>query len=159
MPTLYELKENYKQVAELLYEEDIDEKTILDTLESIEGEIEDKADNYARMIKNLNGDAKKFKEEKDRLEKRQKHFEKRAEILKDRLEQIMRETGKTKFSTELFGFNIQKNGGLAPLNIFGVVPMEFMKFEPDNIKIREALEIKELGFAKIEERGDSLRIR
>ena len=48
---LYELKENWKQVQEMLYEEEIDEQCILDTLESIEGEIEDKADSYAMIIR------------------------------------------------------------------------------------------------------------
>ena len=51
MSKLYELKENWKQVQEMLYEEEIDEQCILDTLESIEGEIEDKADSYAMIIK------------------------------------------------------------------------------------------------------------
>ena len=64
MNTLYELKENYKHIANMLYEEEIDEKCILDTLESIEGEIEDKADNYAVIIKELSSDAEICKQEK-----------------------------------------------------------------------------------------------
>ena len=39
MSRLYELKENYRQVADMLYEEEIDEQCILDTLESIEGKV------------------------------------------------------------------------------------------------------------------------
>ena len=96
MSRLYELKENYKKVADMLYEEEIDEQCILDTLESIEGEIEDKADNYAVIIKELLADAEVCKQEKLRLETRQKSFENRAKLLKDRLEEVMRETGKTK---------------------------------------------------------------
>ena len=72
MSRLYELKENYKQIASMLYEEEIDEQCILDTLESIEGEIEEKADNYAVIIKELLGDAEICKQEKLRLEARQK---------------------------------------------------------------------------------------
>lgn len=44
---LYELTEQYDEVMSLLYDNETDEQTILDTLESIDGEIEDKADNYA----------------------------------------------------------------------------------------------------------------
>lgn len=40
---LYELTEQYDEVMNLLYDGETDEQTILDTLESIEGEIEDKA--------------------------------------------------------------------------------------------------------------------
>ncbi|MBO1683294.1 siphovirus Gp157 family protein, partial [[Clostridium] scindens] len=50
---LYELTEQYDGVMNLLYDGETDEQTILDTLESIEGEIEDKADNYAKIIKNM----------------------------------------------------------------------------------------------------------
>lgn len=163
MSNLYELKENWKQVSDMLYEEEIDEQCILDTLESIEGEIEDKADNYAVIIKELLGDAEVCKQEKIRLEARQKSFENRAKLLKDKLQEIMIETGKTKFKTAKFSFGIQKNGGLAPLWIdedFSNIPQKYLKVEPDNTKIRQALDTgKNIIFARYEERGESLRIR
>ncbi|MBQ3413967.1 MAG: siphovirus Gp157 family protein [Clostridia bacterium] len=163
MSRLYELKENYKQIAEMLYEEEIDEQMILDTLESIESEIEDKADNYAVIIKELLADAEICKQEKARLEARQKSFEGRAKFLKDKLEETMRETGKTKFKTAKFSFGIQKNGGLAPLWIdedYSNIPQKYLKVEPDNTKIRQALDGGEnIFFAHYEERGESLRIR
>ena len=165
MSNLYVLKENWKQVSDMLYEEEVDEQMILDTLESIEGEIEDKADNHAMIIKELLADAKKCKEEKQRLEERQIAFENRAKILKSNLEQVMRETGKTKFKTALFSFSIQKNGGLEPLSIdieAEKVPFEYYKHtekELDNTKIREALEEGKINFAHLEPRGESLRIK
>lgn len=163
MSRLYELKENYRQVADMLYEEEIDVQCILDTLESIEGEIEDKADNYAVIIKELLADAEVCKQEKLRLEARQKSFETRAKFLKDRLEEVMRETGKTKFKTAKFSFGIQKNGGLVPLWIdedYSNIPQKYLKVEPDNTKIRQALDSgKNIIFAHYEERGESLRIR
>ena len=163
MSRLYDLKEDYKKIADMLYEEEIDEQCILDTLESIEGEIEDKADNYAMIIKELLADAKACKEEKQRLEDRQKSFENRAKILKDRLEEVMRETGKIKFKTAKFSFGIQKNGGLAPLWItedINIIPEPYLKKEPDNTKIRQILETgQNLPFAHLEPRGESLRIR
>ena len=165
MSRLYELKENYKQIANMLYEEEIDEQCILDTLESIEGDIEDKADNYAVIIKELLGDAEACKQEKLRLEARQKSFENRAKILKDKLEEVMRETGKTKFKTARFSFAIQKNGGKLPLIIDDInkVPNEYFKHtekELDNMKIRDAIDVgKEIPFAHYGEQGESLRIR
>lgn len=163
MSNLYQLKENYRKIADMLYEEEIDEQCILDTLESIEGEIEDKADNYAVIIKELLGDADICKQEKMRLEARQKSFENRAKLLKEKLEQVMRETGKTKFKTAKFSFGIQKNGGLAPLWVdedYSNIPQKYLRVEPDNTKIRQALDIGEnIIFAHYEERGESLRIR
>ena len=46
MNSLYELNQAWQELANMLYQDDVDEQAILDTLESIEGEIEDKADNY-----------------------------------------------------------------------------------------------------------------
>ena len=53
MSNLYQLTNNYEQVLNMLYDEDVDEQMILDTLESIEGEIEEKADGYAKIIREL----------------------------------------------------------------------------------------------------------
>lgn len=162
MSTLYELKENWRKVSNMLYEEEFDEKCILDTLESIEGEIEDKADNYAIIIKELLSDAEVCKQEKLRLEARQKSFENRARLLKNKLEEIMRETGKIKFKTSKFNYSIQANGGLQPIWIdedYSNIPQKYLKVEPDNTKIRQALEKTELPFAHLEPRGESLRIR
>lgn len=73
----------------------------------------------------------------------------------------MKQTGKTKFTTDLFTFRIQKNGGKRALTIDGEVPKEYTKtiVENDTDKIRQALESgKELSFAHLEPQSESLRI-
>ena len=165
MSNLYQLTNNYENVLNMLYDEEVDEQMVLDTLESIEGEIEDKADNYAMIIKELEGDAEKVKAEKQRLEKRQKAFENRAKLLKENLEKVLKQLGKTNFKTELFSFGIQKNGGKIPLIIEDITKVPEMYFkhtekELDNAKIRQALENGEnIPFAHYGEQGESLRIR
>lgn len=162
MSNLYELKGNWKQLADMLYEENVDEQCVLDTLEAIEGEIEDKADNYAMIIKNLIASAEAKKGEAKRMTEKANAEENRAKMLKQRLYEVMKETGKVKFKTELFSFGIQKNGGLAPLWIdedITKIPDEYLKKEPDSTKIRELLKIQEVKWAKLEERGESLRIK
>ena len=162
MSNLYELTSNYETVLNMLYDEEIDEQMIFDTLESIEGEIEDKADNYAKIIKELEAKQKARKEEAKRLTDSAKVFENRAKALKNNLFNAMKETGKTKFATNLFSFNIVKNGGKQALTIDGDVPEEYTKtiIENDTDKIRQALENGEnLPFAHLEPRGESLRIK
>ena len=66
MPNLYQITSDWEKVYVMLYDEETDEKMIRDTLESIEGEFEDKADNYAKIIRELLGDAEKIKTEKKR---------------------------------------------------------------------------------------------
>ena len=165
MARLYELTEQYAAVAELMDDESVDEQVIADTLESIDGEIEDKADNYARMIRNMLSDAEAIKVEEYRLSSRRRSLETRAAYLKTTLQENMAFIGKTSFKTELFSFNIQKNGGKQPLTItenLDDIPMRFLIQQPplpDKEAIRSLLEQKEVEWATLEPRGESLRIR
>lgn len=162
MSNLYQLTNNYETVLNMLYDEDADEEMILDTLEAIEGEIEDKANNYAKIIKELEAKQNARKEEAKRLTESAKVFENRVKALKSNLFNSMKATGKTKFATDLFSFNIAKNGGKQTLTIDGEVPEEYTKTitENDTDKIRQALEKGEkLTFAHFEPRGESLRIK
>ena len=160
MSNLYQLTNDYETVLNMLYDEDADEEMILDTLESIEGEIEDKADNYAKIIKELEAKQNARKEEAKRLTESAKVFENRVKALKSNLFNSMKATGKTKFATDLFSFNIAKNGGKQTLTIDGEVPEEYTKTITDTDKIRQALEKGEkLTFAHLEPRGESLRIK
>lgn len=162
MSNLYQLTNNYETVLNMLYDEDTDEQMILDTLEAIEGEIEDKANNYAKIIKELEAKQNARKEESKRLTESAKVFENRVKVLKSNLFNSMKATGKTKFATDLFSFNIAKNGGKQVLTIDSEVPEEYTKavIENDTDKIRQALENGEkLTFAHLEPRGESLRIK
>jgi hypothetical protein len=162
MSNLYQLNSNYETVLNMLYDEDIDEQMVLDTLEAIEGEIEEKADGYAKIIKELEAKQNARKEEAKRLTESAKVFENRAKVLKTNLYNTMKSMGKTKFATDLFSFNIAKNGGKQALTIDGDVPEEYTKtiIENDTDKIRQALENgEELPFAHLEPRGESLRIK
>ena len=162
MSNLYQLTNNYETVLNMLYDEEVDEQMILDTLEGIEGEIEDKADGYAKIIKELETKKNARKEEAKRLTESAKVFENRVNTLKQNLFNTMKSTGKTKFATDLFTFNIAKNSGKQPLTIDGDVPKEYTKtvFENDTEKIRADLEAgKKLPFAHLEPRGESLRIK
>lgn len=159
---IYELTGNYEHLLNMLYDEDLDEKALLDTLESIEGDIEDKADGYAKIIKELEAQSKARKDEAKRLTESAQTMDNRIKMLKSNLFNCMKITGKTKFTTNLFSFNIVKNGGKQPLAIDGDVPKEYTKtvIENDTSKIRQALENGEnLPFAHLEPRGERLSIR
>ena len=160
MSSLYELTGQFQELMDLIeYNEDIDEQTLKDTLEGLEGEIEIKADGYAKVIKEFEAKIDAIKKESDRLSKKRKHYENSIKRMKEALETSMKITGKTKFKTDLFSFNIQKN---APkLVITGDVPREFLIPQPpkvDNNKIKNLLKVEKLDYAHLEQ-GESLRIR
>ncbi len=165
MSSLYELTEAYDTVLEMLYDPEVDEQTVIDTLDGIEGEIEEKADNYAKLIREMKADADKLAEEERRIAARRKSLESRADRLKRNLQANLEFIGKTKFKTALFTFSISPNGGLQPLTItenLGEIPGKYLIPQPpvpDKDKIRELLKSKEVEWAHLEPRGKSLRIR
>lgn len=174
MAKLYELTGDFLQLMDMLEDEDTDEQCIMDTLEGIEFEIEQKADGYAKIIKSLESDIKGLETESDRLTNRRKTFENRIKWLKQNLEMSMRVTGKMKFTTDLFSFGIQKNGGKRKLTIDVEVdrlPEEYKVKQPDSVdgdKLRDFLKEKGLPgkdgsinceWCHLEPQSESLRIR
>lgn len=165
MGTIYELTDAYSTVEAMMYDGETDEQVILDTLQAIDGEIEDKADNYAKLIKNLHSDAEELKAEEERLYQRRKSLENRERLLKSTLQANLEFIGKTKFKTALFTYTVAVNGGKAPLVItdnLGDIPGKFLIPQPpkvDTEAVRTLLETREVEWAHLEPRGTSLRIR
>lgn len=109
MRTLYEMTDELLKLMNFLYDEDADEEKLLQLCGEVEMEIEDKADGYAKIIKELDGTIKALYEEEKRLRSRKSSLKNRQALLKHNLEESMKAIGKTKFKTDLFSFNIQKN--------------------------------------------------
>lgn len=166
MGTLYELTDVFLNLWELIDDPEADEDVILDTLEGIDGEIEDKADGYAKVIAQANAEAAALKSEALRITNRRKTIENNISRMKASLQNAMELTGKTKFKTSLFSFSVANNGGKAPIVIDDIDPdklpeeYKIVTISPNTEAIRNALEEgKKLSFAHIGERGRSLRIK
>lgn len=110
MATLYQLTDDYLTLLEMAEDPDIDEQAFMDTLEGIEGALEIKAEGYAKVIRTLEGDAAACDAESKRLRNKKQTIERNIDRMKKALQFAMESTGKTKFKTPLFSFNIQKNG-------------------------------------------------
>lgn len=109
MSTLYELTADWLALMEMAEDPDIEEDVFIDTLEGIEGEIEIKADGYAKVIRQLEHDAEACAVEAKRFTEKKKFIENKIDRMKKSLQGAMELTGKTKFKTELFSFNVQNN--------------------------------------------------
>ena len=165
MSTLYELKGEYLQLLQLLEDPGVEDQIVLDTLEGIDFELEVKAENYAKIIKELEGNVEIIKAEKKRLSDKQSKLEENIKRLKENLQAAMVDTGKTKFKTELFSFSIQKNGGALPV----IVDVETADLPDDLVQITEKPDLKAIAkfleknpdseLAHFGERGESLRIK
>lgn len=158
MANLYEITQDYLQILSMMEDPELDPQTLADTMEAIEGELEVKAENYAKVMKNLEADVAGIKAEIDRLSERKKTIENNIKNMKSALQMAMEATGKTKFKTELFSFGIRKN---APSVIMDEpyienVPERFLKYSEPTINksaIKEAIQSGENleGLAHLEQ--------
>lgn len=160
MRTLYEMKSDWLAVLELM-EDGADEEVIADTLESLNYEIEEKADGYAKIIAELNSKVDGLSAEIGRLQERKKTLENNISRLKGNLQDAMILTGKEKFKTELFSFGIQNHPPTVVIDDPTSIPAEYLiPQEPkvDKVSMKEFLKSNKCTFAHLEvKRG--LRIR
>ena len=126
MSTLYELTEAYQELLSMALDPDTDPEALADTMEAIDGEIEVKADGYAKVMKELKAIADARKAEAKRLLDGAKSVEANIDRMKSALETAMRATGKVKFKTTLFSFGIQKNVPSVSILDESKIPEQFL---------------------------------
>lgn len=90
---LYELTNDYLALMQAIDNDEIPEEAIADTLEAITASIEDKADNIACILKNLDADIVAIKAEETRLAERRKAKERLYERIKQYLSEELQRAG------------------------------------------------------------------
>lgn len=158
--SLYELTGQALALKQMAFDGEVDEQTFKDTMESLQYEIEDKADAYAKIDKMLDSEIKGLASEISRLTARKKALENNQDRLKRNLECSMIALGKTKFKTLLFSFGIQKNP--PSVNVTGKVPKRFYIAQEPKLDKKALIDyVKEHGNTKYAEltQSESLRIR
>jgi hypothetical protein len=166
MSTLYELTGQMQALLALMEDPDTDPQIIEDSLEAVSGEIEVKADGYARVMAELEARKAAVKAEKDRLAALESSLGKNIDRMKESLKTSMIATGKTKFKTDLFSFSVQKNPPKVVIDDPSRIPEAYLiPQDPkiDTAAIKNALKDADEaplweGIARLEQ-GESLRIR
>lgn len=160
--TLYEMTDNYKAVLEMAQNPDIDEQAIKDTLEAIQGDIKEKADGYAKVIKELDWETDKLTAEIKRLTDRKNTIQNNIAYMKQSLKEAMTATGNLKFRTDLFSFNIQKNPPALIVDNEETIPSEYLIPQEPKIDKKAIIDFLKNGnkvtYAHIEQ-SEGVRIR
>ncbi|MDM0609451.1 siphovirus Gp157 family protein [Clostridium perfringens] len=158
---LYDLAQSYLNLQELLENPEVPKELILESLRKVGGELEEKAENIAKLIKTIDLEVKAIEEEEKRLANNRKAMKNKSKALKDYLEGAMMSTGKTKFKSNLFSFNIQKNAPSVDVIDENLIPKEFIEFEPivKKKEILAALKNGEVIEGVKLKQTESLRIR
>ena len=135
---LYELSIAFQEVQNM----DLDPEVMKDTLDSIGGTFENKAENMAKLIRNLESDRLAYKEEENRLKTKRQAVENKLEWLKTYLKDCMKLTGKTKFKSGVFKFSIQKNPVSVNITNKKIIPEDYLIPQPpkvNNTTLKKAL--------------------
>ena len=160
---LYELTGQYLTLQEMVEDETVDSEVLRDTMEGLDGEIEEKADAYASIIFLLDGNIETLDKEIQRLEKKKKAMKNNQDFLKRNLEASMIAIGKKKFKTDKFSFGIQRNAPSLGCDASKIPAEYFVKQEPKLDRKRLLADVKADPKKAAEYAGlkqtESLRIR
>ena len=164
MATLYELTNEYRDLLDLAEDPDISPDVLADTLEGLEGELEIKAENYCKIIRQLEADQEAFENEKMHYEARALACKNSAQRMKNALKYAMDLTEKKSMDAGLFNLKVQANGGKQKLTLDIApeeLPVQFQKtkVEADAEGIREMLKTETVEWARLEPRGTHLVIK
>lgn len=129
--SLYQLSGNYLQALDFLTDPElaIPIEAVNDTLEALTGELEDKAVNVAKFIRNMETTAKAIKTAELDMAKRRKALETRVQWLEDYLKSSMEATGITKIECSYFKLSIAKNPPALDLFDANAVPDQYKHIE------------------------------
>lgn len=166
MATLYELTGQYQLLLALMEDPDVDPQIIEDSLEAVSGEIEAKADGYAKVRLELLNQKAALKAEIERLSARVHAIDRNVDRMMESLKNGLITAGKPKFKTELFSFSVAKNPPKVVIDCEADIPEGFLIPQPakvDTTAIKKSLQDAEEapiweGIAHLEQ-GESLRIR
>ena len=160
MDTLFEIRDRYRQLLDFAADGEVDDEIFNETLKGIEDEIEAKAENYVRVIKELevkkgalNGEIEVIQKEVDRRKAFVDSIDRHIARMKTDLCETMVETNKRKFKTEHFSFWTQETSEVV-ITDEANIPLDYYTTPEPKVsksKIKDALTKGEkLPFAKLE---------
>lgn len=167
---LYEIAADYRRLADMLEASETPEdmrQVLTDTLESIAGDFEDKAENMAALIAENTETISACNNQIARLKDKAARLEAQNTSIKNYMMAEMKYAGIKKVNAGVWQVSVARNGGKAPIiwddNIEPEnLPSEYTRtsIQINKDAVRESLEAGEtLAFAKLGERGESLRIK
>lgn len=121
--------EMFLKLGEMVESGEVELEEIQDTLESLEVSASDKAENVAKMIDNLQAQAKMFKDEAKRINDKAKTLQNNADYLTNNLEIFLQSTGNEKMQAGLYNLGYDKLPDIVQINNEDSVPKAFKKYE------------------------------
>ena len=145
---LYELTDAYAGLAALMDECESEEEAaqLWTKMDEVGASIAEKADNYARFLRNKQAEVDGLGKEIERLQKRKRSAENRIEQLREHMKFAMGVAGATEIRTTLGKWSIRKNPPKVSILDEGDVAPEFFDPQPPKLsKVRLLKHWKDTG--------------
>ena len=144
--SLYQLSSTYLEALDDLTDPEMDLpiEAVTDTLEGLSGEMEEKAINVAKFMRNIEATATAIKSAEEEMAKRRKALENRIKWMKSYLKDSMEHTGITKIECPYFKLSIQKNPAAVNIINEDTIPDKFkeqvISWKVDKTAIKKAIQ-------------------
>lgn len=165
--TLYSIDAEIASLINRMFAE-ADEETgevnpdILEELEQLKQEREEKVENIGLFVKNLTAEAKAIKEEMDNLKSRYESISKKAGYLESYLSNDLISNNQTKFETARIALSFRKSESVN-ITDESILQKKFLvkkvEFKPDKKAIKEALKNGEKVKGAVLEEKQNLQIK
>lgn len=126
MATLYELTDQYKMLQNFIEENNVEGFEL--ALSQIYGEIGEKLEGYAMVLKNIESDIAGIKAEEKRLADRRKSMESNLARIKENMADALLTVEGNRVKTEKFTFSFRKSTSVQIEND-AAIPPQFIKVE------------------------------
>ena len=164
MNNLFDIVGEFNELYQMATsEEEQAEQVFIDTLESLKGELTQKAAGYVAVMNRLDMEMKKAEEIEKRYKAIKESRKNAIQRMKDACLWACDNLGVTEIDAGDATIKVKNNGGQLPLIIDKPesVPENLTKItiEPDKAKIREYVENNECDFAHLEPRGRHIEVK
>lgn len=164
MNNLFDIVGEFNELYQMATsEEEQAEQVFIDTLESLKGELTQKAAGYVAVMNRLDMEMKKAEEIEKRYKAIKESRKNAIQRMKDACLWACDELGVKEIDAGDMTIKVKNNGGQLPLIIDKPesIPENLTKItiEPDKAKIREYVENNECDFAHLEPRGRHIEVK
>lgn len=161
--TLFDIVGEFQDLYDMATsEEEQADQVFQDTLDSLKGELTEKAAGYVAVMNRMDMEMKKAEEIEKRYKAIKESRKNAIQRMKDACMWACDNLGVTEIDAGDMTIKVKNNGGQLPIIIEGEVPQNLCKvtIEPDKTLIREYLKNHpECEFAHIGERGKHIEVK
>lgn len=126
MTSLYELSTQYESALVKLTDSGLDEETINDTLEGLEGELEEKAINVSKFAANLEAEAAMVDQAIKQMKYRADALKKKSARMRQYLLENMNRAGITSISCPYFEIKVKTNPPSVVVDDEAAIPHDYI---------------------------------